>query len=315
MVDDRGGRVHRIGRCLRRRVRGNDHRSGGPGAPPGRIVFDRQDPSGQSSVTFMVNADGTDLRRLYPGASGNPRWSPDGSRVSVEAACRGGGECAATIVDPRTDAFRQFQFADPTLETFCSIWTPDGKRLACEGHGIKDARRNGIYTIRASDGSGLTRVTANPGGDDLPIDFSADGRLLFTRTDPSRPSSTNAAFFVANADGSHSRRITPWGTSDDDGGWSPDGSKIVFEQGGSLVTIRPDGGGQSRIHLDVPGSVNAFDAAWSPDGSGLVFALQVETGPNAGREGIATANPDGTDVRMVTTSPSRDEKPDWGRPA
>ena len=34
---------------------------------------------------------------------------------------------------------------------------------------------NGIYSIRASDGAGLTRITSNPVGTDIAGDYSPDG--------------------------------------------------------------------------------------------------------------------------------------------
>jgi Tol biopolymer transport system component len=64
------------------------------------------------------------------------------------------------------------------------VWSPDSKRLACESFGDTDPSRNGIYTIRSSDGAGLTRMTSNPGGDDLPGDYSPQGkRFVFARFD------------------------------------------------------------------------------------------------------------------------------------
>jgi hypothetical protein len=75
---------------------------------------------------------------------------------------------------------------DPNLFTGCIVWSPDGKRLACAGFGEPDSSRNGIYTIRSSGGAGLTRMTSNPGGDDLPGDYSPQGSasssLASTRT-------------------------------------------------------------------------------------------------------------------------------------
>ena len=74
---------------------------------------------------------------------------------------------------------------DPDIETFCGgAWSPDGERLACEAYGVDDRGRNGIYSIRVSDGGGLTRITSNPGGEDIPGDYSPDGtRLVFFRVE------------------------------------------------------------------------------------------------------------------------------------
>jgi len=286
--------------------------------PNGRIAFARFDQTLGDTVTYTVNPDGSHQRQLFfSGPSGFPRWSPDGSQVSIATACTDGTEtCAATIVDPDSGTFRQFKWPDPTLETSCGIWSSDGQRLACEGFGVTDPSRNGIYTIRSSDGGGLTRITSNPGGDDTPIDYSPDGKqLVFDRTDPHGPPGNNQALFVVNVNGSGLHRITPWGFSDDDGSWSPDGTTIVFEHFGSLYTVHPDGSGLSKLSLQTGRSTtafNAFDAGWSPDGTKIVFSFVTKGSAGTRQEGIATANADGSNVQIVTTSPTRDEKADWG---
>jgi Tol biopolymer transport system component len=50
--------------------------------PNGRIAFSRyvQD---DNTVTYTVNPDGSHMQQLFPGFSGGPRWSPDGSQVSL----------------------------------------------------------------------------------------------------------------------------------------------------------------------------------------------------------------------------------------
>jgi Tol biopolymer transport system component len=285
--------------------------------PNGQIVFARFDPSLDDTVTYAMNPDGSHVRQLFPGASEGPHWSPDGSKVAL-LSCLDPPVCrtAAVIVDPDTGAYRGLPMPDPGLFTACVQWSADGRRLACEGIGESDPSRNGIYTIRTSDGRGLTRITSNPGGDDIPIDYSPNGRrIVFARTDPNGPPGANQALFVVSVNGSGLHRITPWGFSDDDGSWSPDGTEIVFEHLGSLYTVHPDGSQLSKISLQTGSSTTAFtafDAGWSPDGTKIVFSLRFRSAPNTVEEGIAIANADGSGVRLLTRSPTRDEKADWG---
>ena len=92
---------------------------------------------------------------------------------------------------------------------------------------------NGIYTIRSSDGGGLTRLTnAAVGMHDTPIDYSPDGRQIVFGRHTDNGCTDHSANFVVIVDGSGLRRITPWGFCDDDGSWSPDGSLIAFEKPG-----------------------------------------------------------------------------------
>lgn len=283
----------------------------------GQLAFARFDPSLGDTVTYTVNPDGTGVHRLFPGASGSPRWSPDGSRIAI-GACADPPVCdtEAVIVDPVTGASSVLTQQDPaTLFTFCNIWSADGSRLACEGDGQTDIGLNGVYSVRSSDGRGLTRITTNPtGGIDIPIDYSPNGhQLVFARSDASRPPRANAALYVVNTDGSNVHRITPWGFVDDDGSWSPDGAEIAFEHSGALFTVHPDGTDLTQIRLAVNGArYDAGDFSWSPTGTQISFLLCIPSCRNPVTEGIATAHADGTDVDLLTTSPTFDHQADWG---
>jgi len=289
-----------------------------PGAN-GRIAFARDDPASPgNSFTFTANADGSDIRPLFPGHhSAAPHFSPNGKTVAVLSDA--GLPCctvAAVIIDPSAGTHRIIAMPEPNrLFTPCTVWSPNGARLACEGQGKTDSSLNGIYTICSSDGGGLTRITAIPRGDDNPIDYSPDGKhLVFGRTDPSRPAGANAALFIVPVAGGRVRRITPWGFSDDDGSWSPDGTKIAFEHSGSLFVVHPNGTGLTKVALAVTGQTvaGAGDFAWSPDGRKILFLLGVRDAHGALHNGIATANANGTNVHWVTHSPTFDHQGNWG---
>ena len=120
-------------------------------------------------------------------------------------------------------------------------------------------------------------MTANSGGDDIPLAHSPDGsRLLLDRADPSRGEPANHALFVAPIGGAQQpHRITPWGYTDDYASYSPDGRTIVFGTSGSLYRVSPEGRGLAKIRLAMPGASagNAFDVSFSPDGQKIIFSL------------------------------------------
>lgn len=193
------------------------------------IAFERVAPGAEERALYAVDPDGGEPRLLRnPGDY--PHWSPAGSKLAF-TACLDPPDCGTgvALLERSTGEVHGFSMPDPDLFTACAVWAPSGTELACEGLSERDPTRNGVYTIRASDGEGLTRVTRNSGGDDLPLAFSPDGnQLLFAREDPSREEPANQALFVAPVSGGEPRRITPWGLTDDYAGWSPDGRSIVF---------------------------------------------------------------------------------------
>lgn len=71
--------------------------------PNGQIAYARNVPALDDTISFTIDPDGTHRRRLFPGASEFPHWSPDGERVAI-LACVDPPICrtAAVIVDPQT---------------------------------------------------------------------------------------------------------------------------------------------------------------------------------------------------------------------
>jgi TolB protein len=293
--------------------------------PPGgngQIAFARYSPELDDTVIYTVNPDGSSQHQVVPFALECPQWSPDGSRI---ATCGGPDDSATAIVDPDTGNYRLLPMADAELFTGCSVWAPDARRLACGGFSDSDPSRNGIYTIRTSDGQGLTRMTSNPSGDDEPGSYSPNGhRLVFARYDADENS---LGLFVVHTDGTHLRRIAPSGVTCCAGGdWSPTGNDIVFSRHvtpdvhSSIWIVHADGSNLREVPVkptadcgganDDAAAVGCFDPRWSPDGSRIVFGRGTE---DLGRN-IYTVRPDGSDLRMVThgDASQSNEVPDWG---
>jgi tricorn protease-like protein len=275
------------------------------------IVFERVVPGSEQRDLYAVGPEGGEPR-LIRSPGDYPHWAPDSSAL-VFLGCLNPPDCttAFALLERSTGEVHGFPMPEPELFTACATWAPSGTELACAGLSENAPERNGVYTIRVSDGRGLTRLTSNRGGEDFPLAFSPDGtRLLFDRMDPSRGGTSDHALFVASVGGGRPHRVTPWGFADDFADWSPDGRTIVFGTNGSLYRVSPGGKGLSKIELtraDGTPAENAFDVGFSPDGARIVFSL------GSPAPGLYTARPDGSDVQQLTAG--EDHHASWGAAA
>jgi Tol biopolymer transport system component len=290
----------------------------------GRIAFMRFDVAAQDQFVWTVNPDGTHDERLLPYPASFPRWSPDGREIAVMCC-----DAAAQIVTVDTGAIRTLPWP-AGLFLGCNVWMADGTRLLCEGFGDspdenETPESNGIYSIRASDGRDVRRVTANPGGDDIPQDVSPGGSELVFISDRDPD-----ALFVVGLDGSGLQRLDSGGLLDVSGAsWSPDGRWILFAarkfagERRSLFVIRPDGSGLHEIPIDpscggqmsVRDSRGCLDPTWSPDGSKILFDILL--GSNNQKQ-LHTIDADGSHLTKVTRhgfvhgDGEGEQAPDWG---
>jgi Tol biopolymer transport system component len=272
--------------------------------PGGRLAYGRFSPNG--THVFTANTDGTGEQALLPSIAEGPRFSPDGGRLAVVVQSPQ-GLIFFGLVNPDGSGFVRFDSPDPTLNLGCFGRSPDGSTLACEGWDDADDTRNGIYTVRASDGGGLARVTTSPGGGhDVLGDYSPDGRQIVFLRDNLVDEEHNE-LMVVNVDGSHEQVLTDRkvGLASR---WSPDGKTILTEANGSLLLVPVDGSQPSAIKINADAPVTATRGAWSPDGTWIVFSRVTSTG-----EDIYIMRKDGTNLHQITDTPGQDEEfGEWG---
>jgi hypothetical protein len=276
--------------------------------PNGRIVFGRYDPTVGDFHAFIINADGSNEKQLLPGIAECPTWSPDGEKVLVCVANAKGLIRPATL-EPDGSDFTLLDVHDPSLNLGCAAWSSRG-RLACESwDDLHPNRPAGIFTVRASDGGGLMRITTNPyGGHDRVGDYSPDGsRIVFGRENPP---TQQIGLFVVNANGSDLHQISAWQPDFGTASWSPDGRWILTDNGqGELYVVRPDGTDLHPISLQVSSGHAAFQPSWSPDGRRIVFSLYLAS---TGHVDLFTAKADGSDLQQLTDTPDDEEFANWG---
>jgi Tol biopolymer transport system component len=276
--------------------------------PPGTILYGEWDERTSLAHWFTIATDGSQRADLGVDAS-CAAWFPDADRILVtnDAEFTATSPLRPAVMDPDGSNLRPLDaVGDQDLNLGCGSVSPDGTRIALEGFGHEDNRRNGIYTVRASDGGDLVRLTS---GFDGPPSYSPNGsQVVFMRTRPGIQPDGAGALFVVDAEGGRPVRITPWGASFLGNAWSPDGEWVVFQRPyGQLFLVHPDGSGLHRIPLELPQGAGARTASWSPDGAWIVFSMQQARGAT-----IWAARPDGSDLQPVTTPNGTDAiSPYW----
>jgi Tol biopolymer transport system component len=293
-----------------------------PPGTNGQITFARFNPTLGDTQVYVVNPDGNGERLVQgPTDVGEvPQWFPDGAHIATCCDLPGGG---SRIINPDDGTFRDIDGQYPGLFNPCGSPSPDGTLLLCETFS-DDGSQNGIHTIRASDGGGLTQITSNPGGDDVPGSWSPNGkRIVFQRLAPI--SFEPEGIFVVNVNGTGLKRILPPTIQANccTFSWSPQGNEIAFSRHvtpdvhSSLWIVHSDGTGLRPVTVQPssacggpnsdPSAEGCIQPGWSPDGTKIVFAR----GHNVDVDGkIYYVSADGGVLTQVTNGP--DQSPDWG---
>jgi WD40 repeat protein len=271
----------------------------------GHIVWGYWDDEDNLHMS-TANADGTNIQPLLPrlGWVGGPNWSPNGQRLALYVGGSGLAEAdqaddvlvTGGLVNADGTGFHAFDSPDRTLNLACFEWSPDGDRLACEGFDDSDPFRDGLYTVRATDGGALRSVTT--GHRAALCGYSPDGsRIAYLQDDQH--------LTVVNVDGTGKRRITET-TFELGCDWSPDGRTIIAAADGSLMAVGLDG---TETEIPVPGdTVSSYGPAFSPDGSSIIFMANTE----GEQYDIYTMRLDGSEPVQITDTPEEEDFADWG---
>jgi TolB protein len=209
---------------------------------------DPDDPNAINDV-FTMNPNGSGIVKLTDSEdfSGDPGWSPDGSKIAYASDHRNGAERGEIYVMGADGSNVRRVSTLPEKAEYDSAprFSPDGTKLVFTRF-RGDPKPAALFTIRI-DGSGLRRLTpwSNVAGD---ADWSPGGKKLVFEANPNN---CYGDVYTVDSDGQHLKNITD---NRCDGGiadpvWSPDGKKILFGQGREfsggfgfgLATMNPDG--------------------------------------------------------------------------
>jgi Tol biopolymer transport system component len=137
-----GGPAHRVGR-------GVGNAQDPAVSPDGRLIaYDYRKPGFSNREIYVMNADGTGIRRLtnLSYVSGIPAWSPDGKMLAFQSNLRGKRFEIYTI---GLDGRGLRQVTHSKIDVIQAAWTPDGK-------GIGFVRNGAIWVDEAGKETQLT---------------------------------------------------------------------------------------------------------------------------------------------------------------
>jgi Tol biopolymer transport system component len=194
----------------------------------------------------------------------------------------------------------------------CEDWSPDAtKFLTCiwlENEGARPATAN-------PDGSDFTVLDAYPNLQQSLAcgDWTPDATRFLCHSEENANPADNGFYTVRSSDGGDLQQIvaTPAGFVDFPFGYSPDGSRILFNridqstEQGFLFSVGADGSGLLRLS---PSTLSVFDpeffdsvsADWSPNGTQVTFAGVWKPAFRGRQFALYVVNADGTDLRQIT---------------
>jgi RTX calcium-binding nonapeptide repeat (4 copies)/WD40-like Beta Propeller Repeat len=228
-----------------------------------------------STSVCTVNPDGSSAGVVLSSAA-DPSWSPNGAKLAYAKS--------GDIYTANADGTNQQLFVSGATEP---TWSSDNSTIAF----VKTD--NHVWIKSTSTEQQLTtgtdsNPTISPNGQKLAYVELVGGNLrIFVLTIASPGSPT---------------QLTT-GANDVSPTWSPDGSTILYESGGSLYKVPATGGAAAQVGS----STDAHDPAYSPDGTKIVYAT--------GAGSLVVADAAGGNPTTIVNAFANAQAPDWGQAA
>jgi Tol biopolymer transport system component len=271
------------------------------GGTNGQIAFARQDKG-----IFLMQPDGTEVRRVTTGSDIGPTFAPGGKRISFIRSWEAkSGEWKFGVFVVRTDGMRLHKVAGgfrgwPQL----GPWSPDGDWITYEDFVMgedpvthDETYRGALYVVHP-DGSGRTRLTGYVNRNAAPQWSPDSTRIAFYRG-----TGKTGNVWVMNSDGSGKTNLTKTtGVNNLDPVWSPDGATIAFDRANAdrtvvdLFTMAADG---TEVRQITDLGLVVENPQWRPDGGAIAYLV---FDPVAGVTSLWAVGADGTGAHEISTA-------------
>ena len=205
-----------------------------------RIAFTSTRDGGDYDI-YIMGKDGSNVMRVttHPATDRQPVWAPNGARLAFVSERDGSLAGEIFLVNADGTGVTQLTTDAGGTDAVSPTWSPDGNRIAFVGASMTGDEN--LFSI-AVDGTGLLQLTgpaptcpANSLASwiDMEPDWSPDGsRIAFIRHDEC--GGNGNTLMLVDADGANPVDITPVGIASIRApAWSPDGTRLVAQDGSS----------------------------------------------------------------------------------
>jgi Tol biopolymer transport system component len=205
------------------------------GSPPAWAPDGRRLAFARSDGIYVIDVDGSDLRRLTPRGGARPAWSPDGELIAFTGGMPGEPDILAIRPDGSGETVVSARLEGSHYD---AVWSPDGTRLAF----FSGLRRSWHVTVVARDGRIVAQIapTVSPAS----LAWAPDGRRLLL---------SGWGVWIVDVETGVRSLLSPFGAQ---AVWSPDGREVAFAAGGeckdrsAIYRMRVDGGRPQRLTDD-----------------------------------------------------------------
>lgn len=217
---------------------------------------------------WLINPDGTNMRRIFPYKLQNPAWSPDGEWIAFNLPI--GDEVHIFKMRFTGDAFDTTSLAQLTTagRNFFPAWSSDGQWIAynksiCEGHNTC-----GIWLmdIKGQQHSFLDDYGNYPNWNPLQTEI-----VYQTKAITQSGLTIGDSLWIYNTNINMKSFLTFVSGDNRNPQYSIDGTKIALWSNGNIWLM--DSAGNNKQQLTTSGIDVSFGLpfSWSPDGANIVY--------------------------------------------
>jgi TolB protein len=226
-----------------------------------QVIFHAVDPNTRRDDLFVVNADGTGLRKLGPGARAD--WSPDGQQIASDT----GREIFVQNLDGQGREIFVQNLDGQGRESLSSgqspRWSPDGSQMAM----VEDRMLHVIDMVTGERRAVFEQPFALLYSG---VCWSPDGRHIALVAQPVQgPRRQLLIVSSQGADHGVRARVETAGGMSSSPTFSPDGKSLAYSAAYLIMVVEVEGTRRPRMLPDQKGK--NFEPDWSPDGQWLVF--------------------------------------------